>query len=376
MNSRVVALVVLGVFAVSASWAGYHPNRSAKAVQMGVYRWGAANSTGGAKGVEAFGDWVNLPDVWAEDFEACDRWQNNIAGGGWQLGEWGEWKRKNPKARRLVLSVPLLPGGWDRSGSRAENEKGKVSLAAGAAGEYNRHFESLAKMLVRYGLDDVILRLGWEMNGGWYSWRASGEASEFAAYFRQIVQTMRAVKGTEKFEFCWNPALGWLQFPCDQCYPGDEWVDYIGVDVYDDSWAQNTYPLSDDMSDKEREERRLRAWNEVIWGGNFGLKWFIDFAKRHKKPMCIPEWGVNRRPDGHGGLDDPGFIERMHKVISDPKNNIVWHCYFDVEAGDGKHQLSPGLNGKHQTIFPKSSKRFLELFAGPAGKSKSASAGK
>jgi hypothetical protein len=354
------------VCAALAAGAALHPKKSG-APAMGVYRWGAANPNGGAKCVEAFGEWIGERDVWGEDFEAIDRWENNIAGGNWQLPEWGAWKKKNPSRRRLILSVPLLPGGWDRSGSRAEHEKGRVSLAQGAKGEYNRYFESLAKMLVANGLDDTILRLGWEMNGGWYTWRASGEAADFAGYFREIVKTMRAVPGARKLQFCWNPALGWQQFPCDQCYPGDEWVDYIGVDVYDDSWAKQTYPLEDGMSEKEKKERRQRAWDEWIWGGNFGIKWFIDFAKKHKKPLCFPEWGVSKREDRHGGLDNPKFIENMHRVIMDRRNNVAWHCYFDVEAGDGHHQLSPGKDGNHQTIFPKSAEKFRELF-GKQGK--------
>ena len=174
---------------------------------MAVYRWGAANPNGGAKAVEAFGRWVGHPDVWAVDFEPAERW-DSISVGDWQLGEWGDWTRKNPQKRRLILSVPLLPGPWDRSGSADPREKGAVSLEAGARGDYNAHFQKLAQNLVRHGLGDSILRLGWEMNGGWYTWRAAGEEEHFAAYFRQIVQTMRAVPGAEKLQFCWNPALG------------------------------------------------------------------------------------------------------------------------------------------------------------------------
>jgi hypothetical protein len=56
----------------------------------------------------------------------------------------------------------------------------------------------------------------------------------------------------------------------------------------------------------------------------------------------------------------------MHAFITNPDNNVLFHSYFDVEAGDGKHQLSPGLHN-HQTLFPKASVRFKELFGLPAG---------
>jgi len=59
-------------------------------------------------------------------------------------------------------------------------------------------------------------------------------------------------------------------------------------------------------------------------------------------------------------------VENMYKVIMDPGNNVYFQCYFDVEAPDGHHQLSPGLNGNHTTEFPESSAKFKELFSVPA----------
>ena len=55
----------------------------------------------------------------------------------------------------------------------------------------------------------------------------------------------------------------------------------------------------------------------------------------------------------------------MSTFINDPANNVLFHCYFDVQAGDGHHQLSPGLNGNEKPEFPLSTAKFLELFAPP-----------
>lgn len=334
-----------------------------KAPYLATYHWGAANPNGGAKANEAFARWINHPVVWGEDFEPLEAWDNNIEGGSWQLGEWQEWKKQNP-ARRLILSVPLLPGGWDRSGPvRGEGAGQPVSLESGAKGEYNAHFKVLAEHLVNSGLGDSVLRLGWEFNGGWYTWRGSDNPKAWADYWKQIVTTMRAVKGAEKLQFCWNPALGWQQFPAEQAYPGDDTVDIIGLDVYDDSWANDTYPLPANTTPEDAQRRRDKAWNEVIYGGNMGLKSWSDFAKTHKKLFAIPEWGVSKREDGHGGLDNASFVERMHQFIADPANALYFHCYFDVQTGDGHHQLSTGVTENEVIEFPKASARFHELFA-------------
>lgn len=336
--------------------------RSATAAEpaIGAYRW--ANGTAN---VDAFATWLGRSTVWGEDFIGSESW-DNVQWPTWWLETWGKWVKAKP-GRRLVLAVPMLPGPVDLSGPVGGNidVKKPVSLEKGAAGEYNHHFKQLAENLVKYGLADVILRPGWEFNGGWYTWRAKDKTAAFAENWRQIVKTMRAVPGAEKVQFCWNPTLGDQQFPAEQAWPGDAFVDYVGVDVYDETWNANTYPWPAGTSEAEIEARRKKVWDEWLFGSKWGLGMWSKFAREHGKPLAIPEWGVNKRDDGHGGLDNVLFIERMHAFINDPANNVAWHCYFDVNAPDGHHQLSPGAHeGGSRTVvlFPKAAARFRELF--------------
>jgi hypothetical protein len=266
------------------------------------------------------------------------------------------------QGRRLILSVPLLPGQWDRSGpTKGTATKIPVSLEAGAKGEYNAHFELLAKRLVQFKLEKSVLRLGWEFNGGWYAWRAGENPKAFAEYFRQIVKTMRAVEGA-KFEFCWNPATDHLQFPAEQAYPGDEFVDVIGIDVYDQSWLAGTYPFPKNATPEEIAARQKKAWHEWVWDGAHGMKFWRDYTLARKKPLAICEWGLCLRDDGHGGGDNVYFMEKMAEFIKDPANNVSFHVYFDVQAGDGHHQISPAPGGAATTEFPKATEAFLKHF--------------
>jgi hypothetical protein len=239
MNCAKVLCAIWASLAVLAGLAGAESPvqfPTSAAPYLAAYRWGAANKHGGAAANEAFARWLNQPVVWAEDFEPTERW-DSLEGGDWQLGEWSRWK-KAVAGRRLILSVPLLPGSWDRSGPRQGDAVGKpVSLTAGAMGDYNARFKKLAEHLVHDSLADSVLRLGWEFNGGWYAWRAGENPQAFAKYWQQIVRTIRAVPGTEKIQFCWNPALGYQQFPAEKAWPGNEWVDFVGLDV---SWLANT----------------------------------------------------------------------------------------------------------------------------------------
>lgn len=328
---------------------------------LGTYHW-----PNGTTGVDAFAAWLGRPSVWALDFVGSESW-DNVGWPTWWLEAWTQWTHARP-GQRLVLAIPLLPGPVDGSGPDQGkiDVKKPVSLEQGAAGAYNPHFKQLAENLVAHKLADSILRPGWEFNGGWYTWRGKGKTKAFAEYWQQIVKTMRAVPGTKDLKFCWNPTLGDQDFPAEQAWPGDEFVDYVGVDVYDETWSADTYPWPANATAEVILARQKKVWKEWIVESPRGLAFWTKFAKDHRKPLAIPEWGLNHRDDGHAGLDNVHFIEQMHAFVNDAANGVAFHCYFDINDGpDHRHQLSPGLPGtgkQEGTEYPKSAARFRELF--------------
>ncbi len=194
---------------------------------------------------------------------------------------------------RLVMAVPILPG--------------VGTLAQGATGAYDPYFATLAKNLVGAGEANAILRLGWEFNGNWYRWSvaSAADAANFVAYWRQIVTTMRAVRG-ENFKFAWNPnGPSPTSYSPDQAYPGNAYVDYVGTDQYDNFWGSPFTPAA--------------AWANDL-SQQWGLNWLASFAVAHGKFIGISEWSDEYRPDGHGLGDDPSFMDHMaawfvsHKV--------------------------------------------------------------
>jgi Glycosyl hydrolase family 26 len=282
---------------------------------LGVYR-GARN----VGGVADFASWVGKDVPYALDFVSGESW-SSIESPTWWTSGWAG------TGRRVVFSIPILP---DSGGS----------LQAGAAGQYNSHFVKLGENLVEHGHPNAIVRLGWEFNGRWYRWSAQHDPAAFAAYWRQIVTAMRTVEG-QQFEFEWNPTMGREAVPADAAYPGDEFVDYIGLDVYDQSWAQGW-------------QDPVKRWADFV-SQPYGLAWHRDFAAAHAKPMTFPEWGVAIRDDGHGGGDNPYFIEQMYEWIR--TNNVAYHMYFEFDAPDGAHALMGDQ-------FPNSADAFVQLFGG------------
>ena len=280
--------------------------------------WGGPTASGVYVGaaapedVRAFGEWRGSQPTIAVDFLADETWEK-IAQPTWWVDAW------RGQGLEVAYSVPLLP---DTGGT----------LEDGAAGDYDDHFTALAQTLVDGGQGDARLRLGWEFNGGWYAWSASetsgrpGASPEhFAAYWRSIVDAMRAVEGAD-FSFVWNPNRGYEQFPAEQAWPGADYVDEIGVDVYDQSWI--------------RDHNDAEARFQEILEGDHGLLWFADFAEEHDKPLVVPEWGLTIREDGHGGGDNDVFVAGMHEFFAE--HDVRWEAYFEFDAPDGLHSLQAG----------------------------------
>jgi beta-mannanase len=209
----------------------------------------------------------------------------------------------NKTTYKMTWGVTMLP---DNGGT----------LAIGATGQYNHYFATIARYLVANHQGSSTIRLGWEFNGSWFAWSAYKCPSCFIAYWRQIVTTMRSVQGAH-FLFEWNPAAGSYAMAPPSAYPGDNYVDLIGLDVYDN--------VPGSPSQKAR-------WQTLL-DEPFGLNWVLGFAQDHGKPVTLPEWGLGYPPDGAG--DDPYFITKMAQFIA-ANPQIVSALYWNY----GTSQLS------------------------------------
>ena len=235
----------------------------------------------------------------------------------------------------LSLGVPMIP--TTSSGAPGG------SLATGATGAYNGYFVSLAQALVAAGESSAYLRLGWEFDGGWYAWSATTPAAEasYAAYFAQIVTAMRAVPGAN-FSFVWNPdvaAFNDAPYNVALAYPGNAYVNVIGLDTYDQSWASPQTPAN--------------AWNQTTLPT---LNLAHSFATGKGEPLAFPEWGLAIRGDGHGLGDDPSYVANMLAFMHTPANDVTYESYFNFDVPGQVDAITDGN-------FPNS----LAAFSGDLG---------
>lgn len=299
------------IFATALLGTLWHPSTTPAATASGAtkpMRFGAYTGAGctGSAETGAFERLIGRPVDIVIDFLAYDTWEGMIGACGWATGCWKAAGHKD-----LVVSVAMLV------------KAGAPTLAQGAAGQFDQHYRDLARKLIENGYGNCVVRIGWEFNGDWYPWTARGHTEDFKGCWRRIALAMRSVPGAH-FRFDWCAAT--IEGPTAEAYPGDDVVDIIGLDVYDQSYPQIT--------------DHARRWQFLLTRPN-GLNWHRDFAQAHNKPRSFPEWGAGSRPDGHGGGDDPLYIRNILAWFKEG-GPVDYACYWDYRAPDFDAKLSDG----------------------------------
>ena len=238
------------------------------------------------------------------------------------------WLASNPN-RYEIVTVPLMPISDSPS-----------TLAAVANGTYDTYFKQLAANLAaKTGAPQrVVIRLGWELNGTWYPWSAvtSGAATYVKAY-RHVVQVMRSQCNVLHFE--WNLAWGSSpKFDWTTAYPGDDVVDVIGMDTYD-QW--NT------------------GWNNIL-NGYEGLAFLRNFARQHNKPEAYTEWADSTASSGRG--DDTAFVQGMHDWIQAGGSSVIYAGYWNTPSGGPNGVIYSDVATIPVTV-PNSSALYKKLFS-------------
>ncbi len=244
---------------------------------------------------------------------------------------------------RLSMGIAMLP----------KTHAGQFAQCAG--GEFDEHYRTVAEKLVGWGRGDAILRIGWEANGprsgdadgGGFPWGIERDVDPYIACFRRIAEVMRAVSPRFVTEWTMKKATDRMAGrPISDAWPGDEWVDLVGIDYYDG------YPAYRDNAAWGRD------FSARTDGGPRGLGAWLDFARSHGKKLAVPEWGVRNRRGA--GDDNALFVDRMVAFFQENAADIAYEAYFNPYRGDAARVFSiyPDSNN------PKASARYLEAYRG------------
>jgi hypothetical protein len=196
--------------------------------------------------------------------------------------------------------------------------------------QFTSYATLLAQHLISAGFGNSVIRLGAEMNGSWvldYIGTSTGEQHNWALCFEATVKAMRAVAGAH-FLFDWNVVACGDASPLANYYPGDAFVNIIGVDAYDTGCPLAPPPAS-------------ATTFASVANNPEGLLAVSAFAQQNAEPMSIPEWATsatNGSPPGYG--DDPFYVAGIGRYVAS-SSDFSFQSWFD--AGDkGVLQLNSG----------------------------------
>jgi beta-mannanase len=239
--------------------------------------------------------------------------------------------------------------------------------ASVAAGDIDSYLLAQATGL-RRATHPVFLRINYEMNAWWTNWgsftadgepRPGNSPTDYQQAWRRIRVLFRGGPATAidrelaalnlpplhapdqevaptPAAFVWSPTslgpnppeAGGRELLTSDWYPGDAFVDWVGLSHY-----ARGVPFGEAASRPQ------------------GLDDFYrDFAAGRSKPMIFSEWGVWDRGTGGTG-DDPAWLRAsMRWMLDHPL--VKAQVYFNFKAADGEHRLE---------VFPESAVAYRKV---------------
>ena len=268
--------------------------------------------------VSCVGVYTDSATAWAQ---WADPWIAGSAGSAYQ-----SWVAEAPQSHQLVVEVDLIPQSLQDINDPLSWE------TSCAAGDFNTYASELGTNLVNAGLQNSVIRLASEANGTWeadYVGSTTQEQTLWASCFDNEVTALRQATG-EHFLIDWNLNACTQPIPYANYYPGNSYVDIMGLDQYDvDCHTPDTAVTFSQLA------------NEA-----FGLTSFEAFAAAQGKPMSFPEWGLVSSSAG----DDPAYVSGIAATVNN--GDFAFEEYFDMGSGgsmpidSGSTPLSAAAYGK------------------------------
>jgi hypothetical protein len=248
---------------------------------------------------------------------------------------WDAWLATDPP-HQVVMSMDLIPQSVSNTSDPLAWEQ------PCADGSYDQDATTLARNLVSYGAGSIVIRLGTEANGNWeadYVGTTSTEMSDWAKCYDNEVSAMRGVAGAH-FLFVWNPNVCTSDLPINDWYPGNAYVDIIGIDVYDQD-CQTLKTVAQEGWTAYSTDGASPGASSSDFPSLANME---AFATANGKPLSFPEWGLN---DG----DDASYVTDMGQMFT--SDNFSFESYFDTND-DGIAPLgssSPSATAAYPRAF-------------------------
>ena len=345
---------------------------------LGVF---VGNADGGDSSAEAGFDASNqafdslmgarptIMNAYIDASQTPDEWANNA---GWSAGSSeasSSWKGEIP-----LIGLPM-------GSTNADAPSADQILQNFANGAYDGMLQSMVKSWADAGFMTQYWRPGVEMNlsstPGFVGSSTSMQA-DWVAAFQHIYSTLHAAATADgvNLKVIWNPGTdnGSDAGNATQTfYPGNQYVDVIGADVYSDAYPYGNHAA---MYDWDKSGQVINSANPVYdtsfqqWasdpinlehyytdpasdqgtldgsgGSALSLQNLIDFAKAQGKPIAVCETGAGSTGDGAGVSDNPTFVQWLSSTLESSGATVDFVSIWDSNGG-GNYEFSNASDDK------------------------------
>ncbi len=172
---------------------------------------------------------------------------------------------------------------------------------------------------------DIIVRFGAEMNLG----PNGNDPEAFKKSFRYVADIVH--KNTD-MAVCWSPNdIGALDRPFEMYYPGDEYVDWVGVSHYICRHFQGI-----DNPDKKQQDISDTYFYSFDYSDPvLKISEIVEFMERNniRKPLAISECGAPHLTNYTERIDEWGvcYLYKIYGELIRMYPQIKAICYFNVE---------------------------------------------
>jgi hypothetical protein len=209
---------------------------------------------------------------------------------------------------QTVLGQTVIPMLEWQSGN-SDRIWSEITTKEIASGKYDEYIRNYAQDVKAYGKPLFIRLVCGEFNGSWWHWcspKANSDltAKDFVGAWQKVVKIFLE-ENVSNVAWVWTPAIGpppgvadWRGSNWQAYYPGDEYVDWVGIDIYEDS--------------------------KMSW-----LDPFYQFGIDHNKPFFMAEFGIRTAYDNH--LTATQHMNWLNKMFDYFENhpNVKTILYFN-----------------------------------------------
>jgi hypothetical protein len=306
-------------------------------------------------------------NVYIDFTQTPSDWLSNVQWSAASAAASPTWKGETP-----VIGLPM-------GSTNADAPSSEQILENYADGSYDSMLQGMVKAWADDGFMTQYWRPGVEMNlsstPGFVGSSASMQALWIQA-FQHIYTTLHAAAAADgvTLKVIWNPGItndSAAGNATETLYPGNQYVDVIGADVYADvytfslydwdksgqeinspnpvydstlqQWAADPVNLEHYYTDPASNQYALDATD----GNCLSLQNLIDFAKAQGKPIAICETGAGNTGDGAGLADNPVFVQWLSSTLESSGATVEFVSIWDSNGG-GTYAFSNAGDDKPQ----------------------------